>query len=119
MNRLVEVGPRGGAVALACTLLTFGCSSDKPGMVDNTGTDTETTGLTSLSGTESDSDSGSTGSTGGFTTGGTTEDPNDLLCKYIDFVFVVDNSASMGGEQVNLERGAGFRGRHEERVPNR
>ncbi len=88
------------ALALATSLLILpACGDDGPRSDFSEDTD----GL----GTAPNSGSAGAGSSSGATAGstgssGSTGMEEELNCKFIDFVFVVDNSKSMAGEQQNL-----------------
>lgn len=106
MNLRIKGARRGGAVALACGLFLPACTGGSGTTTTAAETDTDDTGITSM--TASASDSAGTGSTGttsdsvGSDSMGSTGEPDELNCKFIDFVFVVDNSKSMANEQENL-----------------
>jgi hypothetical protein len=83
--------PARGALGLAAVLL-FGCSatSEAPGSSD---------GLGGAGSTLSSSSASANGPGGGLNPSG---GGGDDVCKKIDFLFVVDNSASMGAHQTSL-----------------
>jgi hypothetical protein len=90
-----------GATALACLLLpTLACSGGgRPKETGDTDTDS---GINPTSSATGSSGSASGGSTFGSTAGSGSSTGDVLNCEYIDFVFMVDNSSSMGNEQQNL-----------------
>jgi len=97
----MDSGKRWMGWVLGGLVLTVGCGEDRP--PEGTGDDTGTTG-TAESGDDSD-DGGSTGERfdiGSGNSGLPVGCNGDSDCELIDILFVIDNSATMGEEQLNL-----------------